>query len=49
MEERRGQTHMAAEQTSKLAPTEPADTVRAFYESHPYPAPIKDLDRHRDL
>jgi SAM-dependent methyltransferase len=23
--------------------------VRAFYESHPYPAPIKDLDRHREL
>jgi SAM-dependent methyltransferase len=27
----------------------PADAVRAFYESHPYPAPIKDLDRHREL
>jgi 2-polyprenyl-3-methyl-5-hydroxy-6-metoxy-1,4-benzoquinol methylase len=26
-----------------------ADEVRAFYESHPYPAPIKDLDRHREL
>jgi len=26
-----------------------SDEVRAFYESHPYPAPIKDLDRHRDL
>jgi 2-polyprenyl-3-methyl-5-hydroxy-6-metoxy-1,4-benzoquinol methylase len=23
--------------------------VRAFYESHPYPAPIKNLDRHREL
>jgi SAM-dependent methyltransferase len=22
--------------------------VRAFYEDHPYPAPIADLDRHRD-
>jgi SAM-dependent methyltransferase len=30
-------------------PTDPADAVRAFYESHPYPAPIKDLDRHREL
>jgi SAM-dependent methyltransferase len=27
----------------------PADAVRAFYESHPYPAPIDSLDRHRDL
>jgi very-short-patch-repair endonuclease/SAM-dependent methyltransferase len=26
-----------------------ADAVRAFYESHPYPAPIVNLDRHRDL
>ena len=25
------------------------DDVRAFYDSHPYPAPIKDLDRRRDL
>ena len=26
-----------------------ADAVRAFYESHPYPAPLRDLDRHRAL
>jgi len=26
-----------------------ADGVRAFYESHPYPAPLRDLDRHREL
>jgi very-short-patch-repair endonuclease/SAM-dependent methyltransferase len=26
-----------------------ADEVRAFYQSHPYPAPIGNLDRHRDL
>jgi len=25
-----------------------ADAVRAFYESHPYPAPLRDLDRHRE-
>jgi very-short-patch-repair endonuclease/SAM-dependent methyltransferase len=25
------------------------DAVRAFYESHPYPAPIGSLDRHREL
>jgi 2-polyprenyl-3-methyl-5-hydroxy-6-metoxy-1,4-benzoquinol methylase len=26
-----------------------ADGVRAFYESHPYPAPLRNLDRHREL
>jgi SAM-dependent methyltransferase len=26
-----------------------AEAVRAFYDSHPYPAPIGNLDRHRDL
>jgi SAM-dependent methyltransferase len=26
-----------------------ATGVRAFYDSHPYPAPIDNLDRHRDL
>jgi SAM-dependent methyltransferase len=27
----------------------PAEEVRAFYESHPYPVPLRDLDRHREL
>jgi SAM-dependent methyltransferase len=26
-----------------------AERVRAFYESHPYPAPLDNLDRHREL
>src|SRR6516162_4092403 len=26
-----------------------ADAVRAFYESYPYPAPLRDLHRHRAL
>jgi SAM-dependent methyltransferase len=30
-------------------PSDPADAVRAFYENHPYPAPIGNLDRHREL
>src|SRR5271156_1877120 len=30
-------------------PADPADEVRAFYESHPYPAPLSNLDRHREL
>src|SRR6516162_1221167 len=25
------------------------EAVRGFYESHPYPAPLRDLDRHREL
>jgi SAM-dependent methyltransferase len=29
--------------------TNSADEVRAFYESHPYPAPLRTLDRHREL
>jgi SAM-dependent methyltransferase len=29
--------------------TDRADEVRAFYESHPYPAPLRDLDRHREI
>jgi 2-polyprenyl-3-methyl-5-hydroxy-6-metoxy-1,4-benzoquinol methylase len=28
---------------------ESAAAVRAFYERHPYPAPLGDLDRHREL
>jgi SAM-dependent methyltransferase len=40
---------MAPEETRAPAPADPADAVRTFYESHPYPAPIGNLDRHRDL
>ena len=29
--------------------TDNADAVRVFYESHPYPAPLGNLDRHREL
>jgi hypothetical protein len=25
------------------------DAVRDFYDKHPYPAPIDNLDRHRDI
>ena len=32
-----------------LAQRERADAVRTFYENHPYPAPLRDLDRHREL
>jgi SAM-dependent methyltransferase len=27
----------------------PATAVRSFYERHPYPAPLENLDRHREL
>jgi 2-polyprenyl-3-methyl-5-hydroxy-6-metoxy-1,4-benzoquinol methylase len=40
---------MAREERRTPAPTDPADEVRAFYEAHPYPAPITNLDRHREL
>jgi SAM-dependent methyltransferase len=40
---------MAREETRTPAPADPADAVRAFYDSHPYPAPIGNLDRHREL
>ena len=35
--------------TRKPAPANPDDKVRAFYENHPYPAPLGNLDRHREL
>ena len=40
---------MAREEMRTPAPFDPADAVRAFYESHPYPVPIDNLDRHREL
>jgi SAM-dependent methyltransferase len=40
---------MAREETTTPAPADAADKVRAFYDSHPYPAPIANLDRHREL
>jgi SAM-dependent methyltransferase len=38
------QVYVAGEDTSA-----PAAEVRAFYDRHPYPAPIDNLDRHREL
>jgi hypothetical protein len=40
---------MVARKTRTQSPIDRADEVRAFYESHPYPAPIDNLDRHREL
>jgi SAM-dependent methyltransferase len=40
---------MAPGETETRVPTDRADAVRAFYESHPYPAPLGNLDRHREL
>jgi SAM-dependent methyltransferase len=39
----------ASVEESTSPPADRADEVRAFYESHPYPAPLRDLDRHREL
>jgi SAM-dependent methyltransferase len=38
----------SAEETTSR-PSGLSDEVRAFYESHPYPAPLTNLDRHREL
>jgi SAM-dependent methyltransferase len=38
-----------ASDTRPIAPSALSDEVRAFYESHPYPAPLDNLDRHREL
>src|SRR5215475_13225087 len=32
-----------------VLPVDPATEVRAFYESHPYPAPLRSLDKHGEL
>jgi SAM-dependent methyltransferase len=40
---------MARQETRTPAPADPAAAVRAFYERHPYPAPLDNLDRHREL
>jgi 2-polyprenyl-3-methyl-5-hydroxy-6-metoxy-1,4-benzoquinol methylase len=40
---------MSAIETTTLAPPDPADEVHAFYENHPYPAPLASLDAHREL
>jgi SAM-dependent methyltransferase len=39
----------ASVEESAPGPSDPAGDVRAFYESHPYPAPLDNLDRHREL
>lgn len=40
---------MPWEETATRAPDDGANPVRAFYERHPYPAPLENLDRHREL
>jgi SAM-dependent methyltransferase len=40
---------MARSDLNSTAPPDRADAVRAFYESHPYPAPIDNLDRQSEL
>jgi SAM-dependent methyltransferase len=39
----------ASVEESAPGPSDPAGEVRAFYERHPYPAPLSNLDRHREL
>jgi hypothetical protein len=40
---------MARHDTKTPASSDPAEAVRAFYKRHPYPAPLGNLDRHREL
>jgi hypothetical protein len=40
---------MAPQETNTSTPTDRAEAVSAFYERHPYPAPLRDLDRHCEL
>jgi SAM-dependent methyltransferase len=40
---------MVRGETRTWARTDSTESVRAFYDSHPYPAPIDNLDRHREL
>jgi 2-polyprenyl-3-methyl-5-hydroxy-6-metoxy-1,4-benzoquinol methylase len=40
---------MTRETMGKPQPADSAAEVRDFYESHPYPAPLKTLDQHREL
>ncbi len=36
-------------EASRSRPLDPAEEVRAFYENLPYPVPLRNLDRQRDL
>jgi SAM-dependent methyltransferase len=45
----RGPVEFSGDTLPSQAGREKADQVRVFYESHPYPAPLRDLDRHREL
>ena len=40
---------MGQERTKTAALTSATSTVRAFYERHPYPKPLDNLDRHREI
>ena len=40
---------MILEDATILAGPDRAEEVRAFYESHPYPPPLRSLDKHREL
>jgi SAM-dependent methyltransferase len=40
---------MTREEAITPAPSDLADTVRTFYDAHPYPAPLTTLEGHRDL
>jgi 2-polyprenyl-3-methyl-5-hydroxy-6-metoxy-1,4-benzoquinol methylase len=43
------QIYVIREDSRTPARTDPAERVRAFYDRHPYPAPVTDLDRYIEL
>jgi len=38
---------MTVQQIAYMAPNAAADEVQTFYEAHPYPPPVEDLDSYR--
>lgn len=38
---------MTVQQIANMAPKAAADGVQAFYEAHPYPPPVEELDSYR--
>ena len=44
-----GRMRAASVEESALRSSDSSEEVRAFYERHPYPPPLGNLDRHREL
>ena len=49
LQRQRRQIAAVKKRTKTAALTSATSTVRAFYERHPYPKPLDNLDRHREI